>query len=328
MELLEKMRSNGTNGNSVLSRKITVCLALIFLAFIEGRGCPVLWALPTETGPLMSVNRLQTLSAKETVLIDTRPSWKFFVGHIPGAINLNDWREFTERRNGVPGVLIQDPKVIAQKLGAAGIHNQSKTLVVYGDPDDAWRPDGRFFWMFQYLGFERTFLLDGGFDSWVKQGGAEERGRGKSPLPGSIHLSELRFNPNVIADQKWILQRLGKSSAALVDTRDRKEFDGATPYGSARGGHIPGAIHLDWRLFFSNDGKLKSRAALSQLLHDSGIRSDQEIIVYCTGGVRSGMAFFAFQYLGFKTRNYDGSWWDWSRNPSLPVELEIAAPKE
>ncbi|MFQ5717263.1 MAG: rhodanese-like domain-containing protein, partial [Nitrospinales bacterium] len=82
-----------------MSRKITACLALIFLAFIE-RLSPVLWALPAETGPSMSVNRLQTLSSKETILIDTRPSWKFFVGHIPGAISLNDWREFTERRNG------------------------------------------------------------------------------------------------------------------------------------------------------------------------------------------------------------------------------------
>jgi 3-mercaptopyruvate sulfurtransferase SseA len=55
-------------------------------------------------------------------------------------------------------------------------------------------------------------------------------------------------------------------------------------------------------------------------LRQNEIRPNQEIIVYCTGGVRSGMAYFVFRYLGYKVRNYDGSWWDWSRSP-FPVEI-------
>ena len=106
----------------------------------------------------------------------------------------------------------------------------------------------------------------------------------------------------------------------LIDNRTQKEFQGATPYGSDRGGHIPNAKHIHWPDFFKNDGTLKSATDLSHLLQNAGVRSNQEVIVYCTGGVRSAMAYFVFRYLGYKVRNYDGSWWDWSQDSSLPIE--------
>ncbi|MEE8206758.1 MAG: rhodanese-like domain-containing protein, partial [Nitrospinaceae bacterium] len=96
--------------------------------------------------------------------------------------------------------------------------------------------------------------------------------------------------------------------------------EGATPYGSPRGGHIPGAVHFDWREFFKSDGTMKPREALVTLLKSRDIHPSQQIVVYCTGGVRSAMAYFVFRYLGYTVRNYDGSWWDWSRNPKLPIE--------
>ena len=46
---------------------------------------------------------------------------------------------------------------------------------------------------------------------------------------------------------------------------------------------------------------------------------NKEVIVYCTGGVRSAMAYFVFRFLGYEVRNYDGSWWDWSQS-TFPIE--------
>ena len=60
---------------------------------------------------------------------------------------------------------------------------------------------------------------------------------------------------------------------------------------------------------------------LTTLLAKKGIRADQEIVVYCTGGVRSGMAYYAFRSMGYSVRNYDGSWWDWSSQTKLPIEV-------
>ena len=107
----------------------------------------------------------------------------------------------------------------------------------------------------------------------------------------------------------------------LIDNRTQKEYHGAIPYGSPRGGHILNAIHIHWPDFFNQDGTLKSKPDLTGLIQKAGIQPHQEIIVYCTGGVRSAMAYFVFSYLGFKVRNYDGSWWDWSQDPNLPIEV-------
>jgi thiosulfate/3-mercaptopyruvate sulfurtransferase len=193
-----------------------------------------------------------------------------------------------------------------------------KTLVIYGDAKDPWRTDGRFFWMFERYGFEKVALLDGGWEAWQRAGGATERGSGKLSPPSSLAAQDIRLNNAAIAFQNWLSERLG--TLTIIDNRTKKEFDGATPYGEKRGGHIPGAIHIDWQEFFTDEGKLKNRETLSALLASHSVRPDREIVVYCTGGVRSAMAYFVFRYLNYKVRNYDGSWMDWSHNPALPAE--------
>ncbi|MDP2316387.1 MAG: rhodanese-like domain-containing protein [Pseudomonadota bacterium] len=36
-------------------------------------------------------------------------------------------------------------------------------------------------------------------------------------------------------------------------------------------------------------------------------------IVYCVGGVRSGLAWAWLTDHGYDVANYDGSWWEWAR---------------
>ena len=273
----------------------------------------------TDFELLISPQQVQTIPKNERVLIDTRPSWKFLLGHISGAINLSDWKEFTVKTNRVPGQINQDKEFIVGRLRSLGIYPE-KTIVIYGDLLDKWRTDGRFFWMFEFYGFKRVALLQGGFQNWEKSGFPKSRGFGKTPKPSTLQTSDIEFNRNILANQDWIASRLGSEKIALIDNREKHEFEGATPYGSSRGGHIPGALHIDWREFFKSDGTLKPRKILNSLLKSKGIQPNQEIVVYCTGGVRSAMAYFVFRHLGYKVRNYDGSWWDWSRNPKLPVE--------
>jgi thiosulfate/3-mercaptopyruvate sulfurtransferase len=174
--------------------------------------------------------------------------------------------------------------------------------------------------MFEFYGFKRVALLKGGFKNWGDSGLPKARGFAQTPNPSALKASDIIFNRDVIADQDWIASRLGSKDIVLIDNREKHEFEGATPYGSSRGGHIPGAFHIDWREFFTSEGILKPREALDSFLKSKGIQPNQEVVVYCTGGVRSAMAFFVFRSLGYKVRNYDGSWWDWSRNLKLPIE--------
>jgi len=313
------MKHDITSPNRILSRKIKALFARVFMLVTASLAA----AAPTLSAPdfeiLMSPAQLASLPENQRVVIDTRPAWKYIAGHIPGAVNLSDWKEFSIKVNGVPGQINQDKSLIAQKLGTLGI-DTGKTIVIYGELKDKWRTDGRFFWMFEFYGFKRTALLEGGYQLWKEAGFSVERGFGKDPKKTELSPGDIAFNNEVLADQNWVAERIKTKTLAIIDNREKHEYDGATPYGSSRGGHIPGAIHIDWREFFNQEGLLKSREVLDSLLESKGIRHSQEIVVYCTGGVRSAMAYFVFRWLGFKVRNYDGSWWDWSNNPKLPVE--------
>jgi len=311
------MKPDSTSGARILSRKIRVSILLILSLFLTGIHAPQSFA-EKGVGLLITPSMLSAIPQDKRVVVDTRPAWKFLFGHIPGAINLDDWWEFTYKSEGVKGLLKDDKTFIAEKFAPLGF-SPGKSIIIYGEPDDPWRTDGRFFWMFEYYGFQKVFLLDGGFVSWKKADKKIERGR-QNPTPQEKSaLNSINLNLDVIADKSMINKYFLSNNFMIIDNRTQKEFDGATPYGSPKGGHIPNAIHIHWSEFFQADGTLKKLPALNSLLSQNAIRPNKEIIVYCTGGVRSAMAYFVFRYLGFKVRNYDGSWWDWSRS-SLLVE--------
>lgn len=308
------MKPDSTSGAHILSRKIRVSTLLLISLFFSGIHAPQ--SLAREL--LITPEVLASLPQGQRVVVDTRPAWKFLLGHIPGAINLSDWRGFTHKINGVKGVLKVNKAFIRSKLAPLGF-SPDKTIIVYGEPDDPWRTDGRFFWMFEYYGFEKISLLDGGFANWENAGKKIERGR-QSPIPvPESTLKDLNLNPKAMADKDLINKVYSLNNHVIIDNRTRKEFDGSTPYGSPRSGHIPNAIHIHWPEFFHADGTLKKLTDLNSLLSKNSIRADQKIIVYCTGGVRSAMAYFVFRHLGYDVKNYDGSWWDWSLS-SFPVE--------
>ena len=311
------MKPDSTSGVRILSIKKKVNILLILSLFMSRIYTPQSFAGEVEL--LMTPAMVSAIPEYQRVVVDTRSSWKFALSHIPGAINLGDWQEFTHTVNGVKGLLKEDKSFIANKLGPLGV-SSDKTIVIYGEPNDPWRTDGRFFWMFERYGFERVALLDGGLASWKQAGKKIQRGRQNSTLQSNLTPNNINLNNQVIADKTLIKKVLLDKNFRIIDNRIRKEFDGTTPYGSPRGGHIPNAIHIHWPKFFQTNGNLKTLPALNSLLDQNGIHPDQEIIVYCTGGVRSAMAYFVFRYMGFKVRNYDGSWWDWSRS-SFPIEV-------
>ena len=309
------MKPDITSAARNLSRKIRGVFCL--LAGI------ILMGLSPQKNPiselLLTPSALKKIPAEQRVIIDTRAKWKFLSGHIPGAINMSNWREFTTKKDGVKGILIENKTFISDTFSALGL-NPNQSIIIYGEPSDPWRTDGRFFWMFERYGFANVALLDGGLDTWKQSGGTVQRGFQNRRIFSKIAPEALKLNPDIIADKSLINKVLLNKNYVLIDNRTQKEFQGATPYGSDRGGHIPNAKHIHWPDFFKKDGTLKSVTSLSHLLQNAGVRSDQEVIVYCTGGVRSAMAYFVFRYLGFKVRNYDGSWWDWSQDSNLPIE--------
>ena len=187
-------------------------------------------------------------------------------------------------------------------LARAGVSNSSH-VVIYGEA----LASGWLFFALDYLGHERTSLLDGGLDKWKAEG--RPVSAVGAPPPGGRFQPQLRPQVRVSAET---VQNRPAGAVALVDARSEKEYVA---------GHIPGAQLLTWQNVYS-DSKLqvfKSPAEVAALFAAAGAASGKTAITYCQIGLRSSLLYFAARYAGLDARNYVGSWSDWSAK-GLPTE--------
>jgi len=250
------------------------------------------------------------------VVLDARPDKDYKDGHIAGAINVT-WQSLCDmsKKTGDPGwgvVLPADQ--FGAKVGALGI-NGDKTVIVYAAPP-GWGEEGCVAWMLKLAGVKNVKLLDGGFKSWQAQNGEVNK---EIPQPKAIEFKVAKFDDSLTATTEWIQANTGK--AKIVDSRSVKEYQGATDYSEARGGHLPAAINVPFEGMFNADGTIKTAEALKAIFAQAGLTTQDEIVTYCTAGIRSGHMALVLRTLGFeKSRNYDASFYEWAGNKSLPVE--------
>jgi len=253
--------------------------------------------------------------------------------YLPKSIKI-DWRDFLENRT--PTVLnlwaihrnskiSTKPERIVSQLSELGLHPEDNILV-YGNGDRGFGEEARVWWMLKYFGFQNVAVLDGGIARWRSQGLLVERNRKKSNRPSVLQEKwTLSSSFRITLSELRIKTRKRKTS--ILDTRSYDEYMGKTPYFSKRGGRIPRAKHLFWKRLMNDDSTVLSRKAVDKILRDLEITRDSEIITYCTGGVRSAFVHAVLVHYGYSNvRNYDGSWWEWSQDESLPVELGNVRP--
>jgi thiosulfate/3-mercaptopyruvate sulfurtransferase len=110
-----------------------------------------------------------------------------------------------------------------------------------------------------------------------------------------------------------LARRLGEDGLTVLDVRSPAEYEGrlGAPC-DPRQGHIPGALNLDVQELFG-------RGAV-EVAEELGLEPGAEVIAYCHSGSRSAFAAEALRAVGYRARNYAGSWHEWSRDESLPVE--------
>jgi thiosulfate/3-mercaptopyruvate sulfurtransferase len=263
----------------------------------------------------------QKLGQPELVVLDVRGKAAYeFGGHIPGAVH-STWHEYSDPNAAPKGLLNPDLKQIEHILRRLGI-NQDSDVVIYSNPFDNWGDEGRMFWMLEYLGHKNLRVLDGGWVKWTAEKRPFEHGR-TTPLPGNFTAQPVKHLMVSKDDLKLVVRTLHPQTA-ILDARSLEEYLGKEVSGIPRPGHIPAAIHLAWNGFLNKDATVKDAEVIKEGLLDKGVQPDQEIICYCTGGVRSAWLYFVLKLVGYQNvRNYPGSWWEWSRDFACPVEKDF-----
>jgi thiosulfate/3-mercaptopyruvate sulfurtransferase len=236
--------------------------------------------------------------------------------HIPGAVF---WNILTDLLK--PDLSMNLDSIELEKLlSRSGISNDT-TVIAYGSYPGT---GALVFWFLKVFGHYNVHVLNGGHQKWVAEG---------RPLTSELssfdsvpyHAKDVDTSLRVFHEE--VQASLGRNDCVLLDVRTVQEYRGEVfmmepPSGKERGGHIPGAVHIEHIQTLNEDGTFKSFEELQALYHSKGITPDKEVFPYCAIGGRSAYTWFVLKYLlGYpKVRNYDGSWNEWSRLPNSMIE--------
>ncbi len=262
---------------------------------------------------LITPARLKTLldaeaGAQPPTILDVRSPEAYTKEHIPGAlrIDLGAWKEKSLEQDGR-----RDTEYWAKAIGSLGI-KQDTPVVVYGEnPTNA----ARAWWLLKYAGAENVMLLDGGFPAWTAA---------KLPVTDVVAQAKpVKFQPEFQKSRLVEIEDLKPGAFDLVDTRSDDEFNA-----KEKGGHLPGAKHLEWKNLLDENGSFLSPAELKKKFAAQGITGKKAPVTYCGSGGRASLTAFALELAGMKNaKNYYCGWKEYSKKLSEsqePAEVETS----
>jgi len=257
--------------------------------------------------------------------VDLRSAEDFATAHLPGAVRLDP--AVLNRKEGSVGGLLPEPDAVNAFLRGAGLNPGDHVLAYDAGASTA---AARLIWVLHAYGHLQTSWLDGGFSAWNAQQLTTESGE-TTPPEGSLNLNLL--GNNVISAGEFMaeLQNTDESNPenngkqpSILDVRSTAEFDGSDVR-SARGGHVPGASHIEWTRVFTADGLLLPEPELRQLFSkasaDNKNTIEDNVVVYCQTHQRSAVTYVVLKHLGLDhVRAIDGAWSSWGNRNDTPVE--------
>ncbi len=247
-------------------------------------------------------------------IVDLSSRENYLQGHVPGAVNV----DVAALQTAAPPImgLVPEASVLCSVLCGAGISPDVRVIAY----DDASGPKaGRLLFTLAVLGHEPVSILDGGLVAWREEGNLVER-QAEEPRAA---VYEAPATTDAIASTGYVLDHLEDPDVLLLDVRSPDEYAGRDVR-SARGGHIPGAVNVEWNrtLDYNRNLRLRPAAELRRMFEAAGVTPDREIVTYCQSHMRSSHTYAVLKALGYpRVRGYPGAWSDWGNNPETPIEF-------
>jgi thiosulfate/3-mercaptopyruvate sulfurtransferase len=275
----------------------------------------------TNAKLLLSANNFEAeLNNSDVLIIDVRSSFEAYkTGHIPGAVYFHARRDLVDKEHPVEHFMV-DADMFQDLMQSIGVNNNSRVLVY--DEGNA-LGSARLFYGLEYYGFGGSIsILDGGMAAWEAA---------QKPIQ-SIELDTLeisnnqgdfisRKQENKQCDIAYVIGVEPGSNKIIFDVRSAEEYEG-TDVRAEQGGHIPGAVNLEWSVVLV-DGDVpffKSHTEIQAIYDSLGITRDKEVIPHCHTNVRGSHAYFTLRLMGYDSvRPYEGSWSEYGNAANVVV---------
>lgn len=257
------------------------------------------------------------INDEKLIILDARAKG-YEEGHIPNAVSLSPG-QLVDSNNEIEGFII-DADDFTNLLQSHGL-NQDSTVVVYGEGDT---PNAaRIFYALEYYGLkDHVKVLQGGFSAWLQLGYTVTT-EVKQNTPGNFIA---KANKNLVSTRKDIEKKLHSEDFIILDTRSVAEYKGELLRNNKKGGHIPGAIQLEWTESITrgeNDlTQFLDYKDLKSKFEQIGVIPNKTIIPYCQTNGRASYTYLALRLLGYSDiRSYEGSWAEWGNVEGTKIEV-------
>jgi thiosulfate/3-mercaptopyruvate sulfurtransferase len=232
--------------------------------------------------------------------------------HIPGARFL--WPGWLAPNTPKGNFNAPEPEFAVKVLRDLGISNNSHVVICHVTNEVS--PSARMFLTLENLGMKgKVSFLNGGLEAWKKDGFKVTK-EYPAVKKGKFTLKQ----GTLLVDKDYVLKTLNNSTGQVVDARVKDVYDGTSPTGYPRDGHITGAKNIPFTELVDANNMFKPDEQLASYFNPVVPDKQKEIVTYCFIGQTASVVYMAGRILGYDMKLYDGSMQEWSRFPELPME--------
>lgn len=249
-----------------------------------------------------------------------KESITFLASHIPGAIHIN-----SEEFEISPSWVHADFNRLAEFIYENGITHDKK-LIFYSTGDQG--AEYKTALLLNFLGYQNTYVLNGGYSAWRLKGFTTERGSVTKPMNGDKLTTLTPVKPQNITYIDQVKDYLRNQQAQIIDVRSWKEYraeESGYDY-IPIAGRIPATQWGGpWIEYKNIDDTMRNIEEIREIWQHYHIDPNKPMIYFCgSAGWGAAMLVYFLEVADIFTGSiYEGGWCEWQLDPNNPIETQL-----